>query len=320
MYEHALATVRLKAMSNWRSRMDKGRLCGEPELVADLACAVGENPLWYATERKLLWTDITGGFLYRYDPKNGAHERFYTGRPVGGFTIQQDGSLLLFKDRGTIASWSGPDEITVVSEIPAERELRFNDVIADPIGRVFCGTYTEGRKGRLYRLDIDGTLTMILDGIGCSNGMAFTSDRSKFFYTDSFAHNIYQFDFDEPTGELSNQTVFYSVPESHGFPDGCTLDSEDHLWFALFGGAAIVRLDPKGRVVATIPMPAKNITSLTFGGEDRKDIYVTSEGGLARTNIDPHAGALFRIRSKISGRPEFCSRISLTDKQANRKQ
>ncbi len=300
--------------------MDKGHLCGEPELVADYACAVGENPLWDVAEKKLLWTDITAGFLYCYDPKRDTHERFYTGRPVGGFTIQQDGSLLLFKDRGTITLWDGKNETTLVSEIPAELELRFNDVIVDPLGRVFCGTYTDGRKGRLYRLDTDGTLTMILDGIGCSNGMAFTPDRRGFFYTDSFAHSIYQFDFDESTGELSNQTVFHSVPKSHGFPDGCTLDSEDHLWFALFAGAAIVRLDPQGRVVATIPMPAKNITSLTFGGEDLKDIYVTSEGGLTRTDSDPHAGALFRIKSKISGRPEFCSRISVTDKRVYRKQ
>jgi D-xylono/L-arabinono-1,4-lactonase len=295
--------------------MDERRLCGEPEVVADCACAVGENPLWNVTERKLFWTDITAGFLYHYDPTEGTHARFYTGRPVGGFTHQQDGSLLLFKDRGTITLWNGPDEITVVSEIPAERELRFNDVIADPIGRIFCGTYTQGRKGRLYRLDTEGTLTMILDEIGCSNGMAFTLDRSGFFYTDSFAHSIYRFDFDESTGDILHKTIFYSVPEGHGFPDGCTVDSQDHLWFALWGGAVIVRLDPKGRVAATIPMPAQNITSLTFGGEDLKDIYVTSEGGISRTDSDPRAGALFRIRSRISGRPEFCSRVSMTDKR-----
>jgi len=160
-------------------------------------------------------------------------------------------------------------------------------------------------------MDTEGTLTMILDGIGCSNGMAFTPDRSGFYYTDSFAGSIYRFDFDEASGELRNQSVFHSVPENKGFPDGCTVDSEGHLWFALWGGSAIVRLDPSGRVEATIPLPARKITSLTFGGEGLKEIYVTSEGGLARTEEDPLAGALFRIRSSISGRPEFCSRISL---------
>lgn len=291
--------------------MDKRRLCGEPELIADYACAVGENPLWNATEKKLLWTDITGGLLFRYDPEDDKHETVYSGRPVGGFTIQQNGSLLLLKDRGTITCWNGPEESTLVSELPAERNLRFNDVIADPAGRVFCGTYTDGLKGRLYRLDIDGSLTMILDGIGCSNGMAFTPDRTGFFYTDSFVHSIYRFDFDEETGELRNQTVFYRVPESLGFPDGCTVDAEGHLWFALWGGSAIVRLDPKGGVEATISMPARKITSLTFGGADYKQIYVTSEGGVTRAGSDPLAGALFRVKSSIEGKPEFRSRISI---------
>lgn len=60
---------------------------------------------------------------------------------------------------------------------------------------------------------------MILDGVGCSNGRAFTLDQIGFFCTDSFTHNIYRFDFDEATGELRNQKVFYSVLESLGFHD-----------------------------------------------------------------------------------------------------
>jgi len=301
--------------------MENARLGGEAEVVADYACAVGENPLWNATEKTLIWTDITSGSLYHYDPEEGTHRRIYKGRPVGGFTIQKDGSLLLFKDRGTITRWDGvADEISVVPEIPAERELRFNDVIADPMGRVFCGTYTEGRTGRLYRLDTDGSLTMILDGIGCSNGMAFTPDQSGFFYTDSFARKIYRFDFDKGSGEIRNQTVFHSVPENLGFPDGCTMDSEGHLWFALWGGSAIVRLDLEGRVEGSLPMLAKKITSLIFGGKDHKDIYVTSEGGLGRTESDPFAGALFRVRSSIAGKPEFRSQISIVGEPVEGKQ
>ena len=89
------------------------------------------------------------------------------------------------------------------------------------------------------------------------------------------------------------------------------MDAEGHLWFALWGGSAIVRLDPEGGVEATISMPAKKITSLTFGGEDYKQIYVTSEGGTDRGNDDPLAGALFRVESSIGGKPEFSSRISI---------
>ena len=94
-------------------------LCDKPELVADIECAVGENPLWHVAERKLLWTDITGGALFRFGPEHSTHERIYSGRPVGGFTVQHDGSLLLFKDRGTITRWNRGAEVIVVPEIPA---------------------------------------------------------------------------------------------------------------------------------------------------------------------------------------------------------
>lgn len=286
-------------------------LCTEPELVADYACGVGENPLWHPAEQLLLWTDITGGRLFRFDPATGVHKQFYSGRPVGGFTIQQDGSLLLFKDRGTITRWSSGCESTIVSEIPDERELRFNDVIADPQGRVFCGTYTDGHLGRLYRLDIDGTLSKLLDDIGCSNGMAFTADLKTLFYTDSLAHAIYAFDYDQADGSIRNQRIFHEVPESEGLPDGCTLDSEGCLWFACWGGSCLVRLNPGGREIARILIPAKKTTSLIFAGPALMDIYVTSEGGKHRNHSDPYAGALFHLRCSVPGKLEFLSNVAV---------
>ena len=293
------------------SKVDDPKLCEEPELIADCACTVGENPIWHPAKQQLLWTDIPAGHLYGYDPKLRRHEAFYKGRPVGGLTIQDDGALLLFKDRGMITCWRDGHEVTLIPEIPEERELGFNDVIADPSGRVFCGTYADGHLGRLYRLNTDGSLTKLLDGIGCSNGMAFTLDRTGFFYTDSSARAIYKFDYEQDDGSIRNRKIFYEVPEDDGLPDGCTVDSEGYLWFALWGGSRIVRLDPEGRVSASFRIPAKQTTSLTFAGPDLRDIYVTSEGGEWRTDDDPLAGALFRMRCRIAGKPEYFSSIIL---------
>jgi len=139
-------------------------------------------------------------------------------------------------------------------------------------------------------MDTEGTLTMILDGIGCSNGMAFTPDRSGFYYTDSFAGSIYRFDFDEASGELRNQSVFHSVPENKGFPDGCTVDSEGHLWFALWGGSAIVRLDPSGRVDS---LEQKRTRSQVL-------CFVSDQAFLA----DPSSARAFRSRHKPSERQQ----------------
>ena len=78
---------------------------------------------------------------------------------------------------GMVPIWHDGLPKEVIPEIPAERTSRFNDVIADPRGRVFCGTMsTPERKGRLYRVDPDGSCNLLLEEVGCSNRMAFDAD------------------------------------------------------------------------------------------------------------------------------------------------
>lgn len=280
------------------------------ELIADYACHIGENPLWHSEERKLYWTDIPTGRIFRFEPATGKHEQVYSGRPVGGFTFQERGGLLLFMDRGTIASFRNDVTIELLMGIPIEDASRFNDVIADPAGRVFCGTMSTGdSKGRLYRLDTDGTLHTVLEGIGCSNGMAFSQDNKSFFYTDSFAYEIYEFDFDVQTGSISDQRVFARFSEADGLPDGITIDFEGRVWCALWDGGCIVRLSREGEIEERIAVPAPKSSSLTFGGEDLSDIYITTAGGNEREADGAVAGALFRVHSAYKGRPEFFSRI-----------
>jgi D-xylonolactonase len=287
-------------------------MASQPELIANYHCETGEGPLWHPMERRLYWTDIPAGRMFRYDPAANTHEQFYTGRPVGGFTIQEDGSLLLFMDRGTVACWRDGVMTTVIEEIATEREFRFNDVIADPRGRVFCGIVDDnGQKGRLYRLAPEGTLTMLVDGIGCSNGMAFTADRKLFNYTDSLAYEIYLFDYDVETGAISNQRVFARFGKEDGMPDGSTLDSQGRLWSALWDGSAVVRLREDGSVAERIELPTGKVSSVTFGGEDMRDMYITTAGGNAASDGDTAAGALFRVRMDVAGVPEFFSRIKI---------
>lgn len=284
----------------------------QPELIANYHCETGENPLWHPMERRLYWTDIPGGRMFRYDPATNTHEQVYQGRPVGGFTIQQDGSLLLFMDRGAVACRRDGVMSTVVEEISREREFRFNDVIADPRGRVFCGIVDDnGQKGRLYRMDPDGSLSVVVENIGCSNGMAFTEDQKRFYYTDSLAYEIYVFDYDVETGAISNQRVAARFSENDGMPDGATLDAQGRLWSALWDGFAVVRLGEDGSVAERIELPTGKVSSVTFGGDDLKDMYITTAGGQAPSEGDTAAGALFRVRMEVAGVPEFFSRIEV---------
>jgi sugar lactone lactonase YvrE len=287
----------------------------KPELVVDYQCLIGENPLWHPLERRVYWTDISSGRLFRYDPVTGYHEQCYSGIPVGGFTIQADGALLLFMEHGAIAKWKDGQMDYVVEALPREMDGRFNDVIADPAGRVFCGTVSSrvgARPGRLYRLDTDGTLHQVLGNVMISNGMGFTPNRQSMYYTDSALRTIYILDYDEKTGALTNRRVWLQIPEGAGVPDGMTVDAEGYIWSARWDGGALYRYSPEGAEKKRIEFPARKVSSVIFGGDDLRDIYITT--ALAENTKSEEgmgAGALFRLRQSIRGLPEFFSRIML---------
>ena len=271
------------------------------ECVADYACEIGENPLWHPIEKCLYWCDIPAGRLFRFDPSTGLHEQCHEGRPIGGFTIQCDGALLLFMDKGAVATWHDGKLTGIHHGIEAERTSRFNDVIADPAGRVFCGTMSSSKgKGKLYRMDINGTIHVVLEGIGCPNGMAFTPDQKGFYFTDSFAYKIYLFDYNAEDGQLSNQRTFAGFIEAEGMPDGAALDADGHLWSALWDGSSIVRLSLDGSIDKRISIPARKVSSLTFGGDDYSDLYITTAGGNTRDEDGPLSGATFSIEESCT--------------------
>ncbi len=283
-----------------------------PELIADYACVVGEGPLWHPDERRLYWLDIERGRMFRYAPASNRHEIVYEDEPVGGTTLQEDGSLLLFGAHGAVRQWRDGQLSTVIAELPGERDGRFNDVIADPAGRVFCGTMPIGeRPGRLYQLDRSAGVSVVLPEVGLPNGMGFTPDRQQLYHTDTKARTIYLSDYDEASGTLSNQRIFVQIAEGLGSPDGMTVDAEGFVWSANWGGGVLLRFAPDGSETMRISFPASNVSSVTFGGDDYTDIYVTTAGGEDKRTNGPGAGALFRLRLGIRGVPELRSWVAV---------
>ncbi len=285
----------------------------QPELVADYQCVIGEGPLWHPMERQVYWSDIPQGRIFRLNPFSRRHEQIYEGRIVGGYTIQSDGSLLLFMDRGSVAVWRDGKLKYLVNEMEGETDNRFNDVAADPAGRVFCGTMpTDTRSATLYRMDTDGSITTVLEGVGLSNGIGFSPDQKQMYYTDSLARKIYIFDYDIDSGDITNQRVFVETPDDGSIPDGMTVDAEGYVWGARWDGSSLYRYNPDGEQVVQIQFPAKKVSSVIFGGVDLTDMYVTTAGGGNKAEEGPGAGGLFRLNVGVQGKPEFLSRVGLS--------
>lgn len=284
------------------------------DVVADDPLRVGENPLWHDGEEALYWVGIYEGRLFRHDPDTGTVETVYDGdEELAAFTFQADGSLLCFLDRGTVRVWRDGEGIVDTLVSPGEvTEARFNDVVADPKGRVFCGTKgTDEVPGRLYRLDTDGTFESLREGVELSNGLGFSPGLETLHYAESHEWTIHAFDYDRATGALSNARTFASFDEDGGFPDGLTVDAEGDVWTALAYGGELARLAPDGSERARYETPVEFPASVAFGGSDLTDLYVTSGGGQDRDEYGDLAGATLRCRSGATGRAPFRSRVCL---------
>lgn len=288
-----------------------------PLLLIDCNGHNAENPLWHPQHQCLYWSDIPVGKLFRYDLENREYEQIYSGEPVGGFTIQADGALLLLKTHGTVEIWKEGDIIPVIPNIPEAKGTRFNDAIADRKGRVYAGIMaTEETPGKLYRIDLDGSYHAVVEDLLVPNGMAFDADYTHFYLTDSEHRAIYRFNYDEETGALSNQTTHIRTPENEGLPDGMTIDAEGFIWSARWNGSSVHRYKPNGEHHSKIDLPTEKVSCVTFGGKDYDQIFISTARGdnapnSGKPGYNSAAGDIFYMKADVKGRPERFSCIKL---------
>lgn len=286
------------------------------ELVVDAKATVGEGPCWDSRNQRLLWVDILEGRIHIHEPASQSNRTVDVGQMVGAAVPRCTGGLLLATHHGFAAFDLASGHLTPIAD--PERKSprnRFNDGKCDPAGRFWAGTMNmdwQAGQGSLYRLDIRGAVQRLLEGVTCSNGLAWSIDQSTMYYIDTFQQRVDAFDYNVETGDIANRRTIITVPETWGKPDGMTVDAEGMLWIALWGGGCVSRWNPAtGNLIQRIPIPASQVSSCAFGGKGLDELYVTT----ARLRLtdeqqhnQPHAGGLFRIRGDLHGTPcfEFC--------------
>jgi D-xylonolactonase len=283
-----------------------------PQKLNNTTCNTGENPLWHPDHACVYYTDIPAGLLYRYSPATQTTDVVYRGDPVGGFTRQSDGSLLLFRVRDIARFDPITGDTRVLVQYTDETMARFNDVHADPVGRVYAGTIGRDWKpiGGLYLVDLDGSIRRVTTGSACSNGMAFSPDESTLYWHCSSRRLIFAYDYVRATGDLRNERVFYSAPADEGTPDGTAMDERGNLYSCRWDGSRICVIDPTGTKIHEHQFPVAKVSCATFGGPHHDELFVTTAGG-GRPESSPDEGALFSLRPGVRGRAPITSRILL---------
>jgi len=283
------------------------------ELVIDSKSVLGEGALWDHNRKRLLFVDIEKHLLYLYDPVADKLKSVDTGQRIGTVVPRQDGRLLVALEKTMAVLDPDTEALEVVAEVEADLpHNRFNDGKCDPAGRFWVGTMAMddnvGGAG-LYRLDSDYKIKQMLPGVTISNGIVWSLDRTRMYYIDTPTRNIDCFDYDDITGGIVNRRTIIEIPQAMGYPDGMTIDSDGQLWIAMFGGAAVTCWNPnEGRLIASYPIPAINVTSCAFGGDHLDELYVTTARFLMldeHFSTYPQAGGLYRLKPGASGLPCF---------------
>jgi sugar lactone lactonase YvrE len=285
-----------------------------PELVHAAGAQLGEGPAWDAKSHRLYWVDILQKRLH-----------FHQEDGDGFIQLQaMPGCVAPCKDGTVILALSAPKGVNSFVRLdPATNELntlmtvtepannRFNDGKCDPRGRFLAGTMDRHEKeasGALYSFDGAG-VTRLLDGVRISNGLAWSPDFQTVYHIDTPTREVKAYAYDLATGQVREPRVVIQIPAALGWPDGMTSDVDGNLWIAMWAGAQVTHWNPyDGELLDRLPLPARNVTSVVFGGRNMDELFVTS----ARVGLDAaeltafkFSGGLMRVQTRVTGMPTF---------------
>jgi len=259
-------------MTQWQTAVPAGAECGE-------------RPYWDGSG--LVWVDIPAGRLHRYRPGRGdeivLELRDGNGPvPLGAAAPRRGGGYVLATAEGfRLAGADGWLEEGALRPAGMPADAEFNDGACDPAGRFWAGTVTPDYRpgaGALYRLDPDGTVTTMLDGVTESNGIGWSTDGTTMYFVDSGESEprIRAFGFDLAGGDLGAARDLVRFPAGGAVPDGLVVDAEGCVWVAMWGGGEVRRYAPDGALLAVLPVPVSQPTCPAFGGPGLDELYLTS--------------------------------------------
>jgi sugar lactone lactonase YvrE len=272
------------------------------------ASKLGEGVLWDA-ERSLVWfVDIKQHRLWHFDPATGSNAMAEAPGQIG-WALPADGGLLLCGLKDGLYTFDPESQrFEKLMEVPGEPAgNRLNDACTDPWGRVWFGSMDDSESaasGRFYVYDRGDVRPAGPSGISITNGPAVSGAGDRIFFTDTVGQTIMVADLTRDGVGEARPFADTGALFPEAYPDGPIVDAEDHVWTGLYLGARVARFSPDGELVATVTMPARDVTKMALGGPDLKTAYVTT----ATKNMEPGdyagypaSGSLLAFDSPVAG-------------------
>lgn len=290
------------------------------EVAAPVGDRCGEGAVWSASERAVYWTDINRFLVHRYDEDTGSVRSWLFDEPAVGLSLTEEaGRMLVILASKLVWWWPATDRRQDQGfRLEGYPRVRLNDGRCDPAGNLWVGSMKNNvlpdgelgeagpGEGILFRIAPDGTASQWLAGIGISNTLCWSPDRTRFYFGDTMDNVVWAFDYD--AGSIANRRDHFRGWERGG-PDGSAIDAAGDLWNCRFGGGCIARVGPDGTLREAVEIGVPNVTTCVFGGDDLRTLYVTS-ASIACPPGHRLAGSLFRLRSDIPGLPENRLRLA----------
>ncbi|KAK5650612.1 hypothetical protein RI129_001641 [Pyrocoelia pectoralis] len=281
----------------------------------------GEGPFWDSKTQSLYFLDTFKATLLKWKKsKNNIVSHQFDGDSIGLVVPVKNrkNTFIVCRDRYiNLLSWDSANNntgtikhLTYVDH--SQENNQFNDGKVDANGRLWAGTLTRnkdlsvGKDGGLLYMIKGGcgiTVEKKLSPLTISNGITWSNDNKKIFHIDSATRRVDSYDFNLLSGNMDNQQTILDLDnyaDIKGIPDGMTIDADDNLWVAVFGGKLVLKVNStSGELIQRIEMPVTYVTSLAIGGDNLDVLYVTtSRLHLTQDQIlqEPLAGSVFAIQ------------------------
>lgn len=294
----------------------------EARVAADLGDLCGECPVWDPGLQRVYWTDCVGLRFQCLDLPTGEHRVIQQGIEVYGFRLNSAGGFVVTNTAG-VWTWDGTGAMKLVCGEADGARLQLNDCTADSRGRLLTASFfydpnADYAPGRLWLIEATGRAVALDEGFSLANGIGLSPNEETLYVTDTVARRIYAYDYDAAAGRVRRRRVFVQVPGDEGIPDGLTVDESGFVWSAQWYGGCVVRYDPGGSVERRIAVPAKQTSSVAFGGAALNELFITTAAKsepmpVMPPGYDPDSGLiggpLYRIPVEIRGQRQAMAAI-----------